>query len=106
MNVVQLSMSAGKTLTAVLQSVRYGYNIIVPSEDYKLEILKLCESLRDSHSIGFPPLSEVPMIYTFSDVIRDKELLKDSIGVIIDDLDIILQDLLGIPSSNIIITTR
>jgi hypothetical protein len=46
------------------------------------------------------------MIYTFSDVIRDKELLKDSIGVIIDDLDIILQDLLGIPSPNIIITTR
>lgn len=106
MNIVQLTEGAGKTISAVLQSIKNDYPIIVPNEIKKAAVLELYESLKTAKYISLPAFKKLPQIYTMSEVLQNKDLLKGAKGVVIDDFDVIVQEILGVPASCITVTTK
>lgn len=107
MNVIQLQQGAGKTMMSALHYMNKGYPIIVPNDKRKDAIIELIKTLRAHNCVlQKPKLDKWIKIYTVDDLIANPDLVKNEEGVIIDDLDMILSQLLGVRSENILVTTN
>jgi len=105
MNIVQLKKGSGKSMISILYSIKKNYPIIVPDDSGMLLISELFLKMKNQLKL-FKEGDLPPKVYSWREVNKHPDLIKNYEGIIIDNLDILLSEILGINSDNILITTR
>lgn len=97
MNIIQLVKGSGKSFIAVLSALKKNYPIITSDQRLKSNLLDLAKRF---------PKGDNLIVLTLDEWKTDPKILNQYEGVIIDDLDLILSNLLGKDPDNIIVTSR